>query len=221
MEFKELTQITGRYILQPNDYLFIQVSTFDPKISEFFNTSRSNTNVGTGSNSNFFMYVIDDEMNIDFPYAGKINLAGCNIAKAKEKIKKDLEPFVKDANLTVRLGSNYFTILGEVRSPGQKSMQKDQVTIFEALGMAGDLTGFGKKREIQIVRPAAKGKSKTYTVDITDKKLIDSEYYYIYPNDFIYVRPMRAKQFGVGESFSLGIVSSLLALMLTVITLTK
>lgn len=76
MEFKELTEITGKYILQTNDYLFIRVSTFDPKISEFFNTSQGNninsSNLQNGST--LFMYVIDDEMNIDYPYAGKINL---------------------------------------------------------------------------------------------------------------------------------------------------
>jgi polysaccharide export outer membrane protein len=221
MEFNQLSQITGKYILQSNDYLYIQVSTFDPRISEFFNAAQKSSSGSSGEDSNFSMYLIDDDMNIDFPYAGKINLAGCNIANAKEKIKKDLEPFVKDANIMVRLGSNHFTILGEVRSPGQKRMHKDQITIFEAIGMAGDLTVFGKKREIQIVRPIAMGISKTFTVDITDKKLINSEYYYVYPNDLIYIRPMRAKQFGLGESFSIGVLSSLLAFALTIFTLTK
>ncbi|TLX72426.1 sugar transporter [Labilibacter sediminis] len=219
MEFKELTEITGKYVLQPNDYLFIQVSTFDPKISEFFNPTRGGSMQG-GTN-NLFMYMIDDDMNIDFPYAGKINLKGCNIAQAKVRIKEDLKPYLSDANLIVRLGTNYFTILGEVRSPGQKSMNRDQITIFEAIGLAGDLTVFGKKRDVKIVRPMPNGKAKTFVVDITDHQIVDSEYYYIYPNDFIYVRPMKAKQWGLGESFSIGIITSLLALGLTITTLTK
>lgn len=219
MKFNELTEITGKYTLQPNDYLFIQVSTFDPKISEFFNPTRGN-NTQAGTN-NMFMYMIDDDMNIDFPYAGKINLSGCNLASAKEKIKEDLKPYLKDANLIVRLGTNNFTILGEVKNPGQKSMSRDQITIFEAIGLAGDLTPFGKKRDVKIVRPLTNGKSKTFTVDITDQKIVGSEYYYIYPNDFIYVRPMRAKQWGVGESFSIGIISSFLALGLTFMALTR
>ena len=214
MEFGELDQITGKYILQPNDYLYIRVSTFDPKISEFFNMQQGNINSSQMGNNTMFMYMIDDEMNIDFPYAGKINLKGCNLPKAKEKIKEELKPFIKDANLIVQLGTKSYVILGEVKSPGEKTMKKDQMTIFEAIGAAGDLTVFGKKREVKIVRQQPDGTTKTLEVDLTDHRIIGSEYYYIYPNDLIYVRPMRAKQFGIGESFSLGVLSSLLAFTL-------
>ena len=105
-------------------------------------------------------------MNVDFPYAGNINLAGCNILQAKDKVKEALKPYLKDANLIVKLGTNYFTILGEVRNPGQQRMSRDQITIFEAIGMAGDLTPVGKRKDIKIVRPTPDGKTKTMTVDI-------------------------------------------------------
>ncbi len=222
MEFNELTEITGKYILQPNDYLFIRVSTFDPKISEFFNSSQ-----GTSMNSSnlqgntMSMYLIDDDMNVDYPYAGKINLKNCNLFQAKEKIKDALKPFVKDANILVRLGTNSYTILGEVNSPGTQNMTKDQITIFEALGKAGDLTAYAKRKNITIVRPTPDGKTQTLEVDLTDHKIVGSEYYYIYPNDLIYVRPMRAKQFGIGESFSLGILSTILSFSVAIIALAK
>ena len=221
MEFGQLDQITGKYFLQPNDYLYIRVSTFDPKISEFFNTQQGRISSSQMGNNTMMLYMIDDDMNIDFPYAGKINLEGCNLPMAKEKIKKGLEPFVKDASFVVQMGTKSYVILGEVRSPGEKMMKKDQMTIFEAIGAAGDLTVFGKKREVKIVRPQPDGTTKTFEVDITDHRIIGSEYYYIYPNDLIYVRPMRAKQFGIGESFSLGVISSLLAFTLTILTLSK
>ncbi len=220
MEFNELTEITGKYILQPNDYLFIRVSTFDSKISDFFNAT-SGSNSSLTSSNNMYQYMIDDSMNIDFPYAGKINLKNCNIPKAKEKIKEALKPYVKDPNLIVRLGTNHFTILGEVSSPGVKSMNRDQITIYEALGMAGDLTVYGKRRDVKIVRPTMDGGTQTLEVDLTDKKLVGSEFYYIYPNDFIYVRPMRAKQWGIGETFSLGLLSTLLSFTITIIALTR
>ncbi len=220
VEYEAVTEITGKYTLQPNDYLFIQVSTFDPKLSEFFNTTQG-TGVNQSTQNNLFMYMVDDDMNIDFPYAGKINLKGCNLELAKEKIKADLKPYLKEFNLIVRLGSNSFTILGEVSSPGQHKMSKDQITIYEAIGIAGDLTAYGKKKDVKIVRPQADGTYKTFMVDITDHKIIGSDMYFIYPNDLIYVRPIRAKQLGIGESFSLGIFSSLLALALTIVTLTR
>lgn len=218
MEFTPATEITGKYVLQPNDYLFIHVTTPDPKLSEFFNAQQGG-NVNQSQGNTMFLYMIDDDMNIDFPYVGLINLKGANIFEAKEIIKAKLKPFLSDGNLIVRLGSNYFTLLGEVKSPGQKKMNRDQITIFEAIGMGSDLTVYGKKRDIRIIRPQPDGKTLNYTVDLTDERIIDSEYYYIYPNDVIYIRPMKAKMWGIGESVSLGILTSLLALTLTIMTI--
>ncbi len=217
-----ITEITGKYKLRPNDYLYIHISTFDPKISQFFNVSMgNNASMANNTGNTMFYYMIDDNFDIDYPYVGKINLRGCNIAQAKEKITKAIKPFVKDASVKVRLGSNSFTILGEVKSPGLKRMAKDQITIFEAIGLAGDLTVYGKRKKVQLVRSTPEGKYKKYIVDLTNEDIIASDYYYIYPNDLIYIRPMRAKQFGFGESISLRIFSSILSITLTIVTLTK
>ncbi|MBN2743875.1 MAG: polysaccharide biosynthesis/export family protein [Marinilabiliaceae bacterium] len=215
-----LTGVTDRYFLQPNDYLFIQVRTPDTKISEFFNaTSSGSSNMGQ-TTTRLYTYMIDDRMNVDFPYAGLINLSGCNMPMAKERIRKALEPYLKDAQVVVRLSNNSFSVLGEVRSPGVKTMHKDQITIFEAIASSGDLTPFGKRKKVILLRQTASG-SQTVMLDLTDKNIVDSDYYYIYPNDVLYVRPMRAKNWGIGESFSLGIITSALALYLTITSLTK
>lgn len=219
--YKKYTSITDKYYLRPNDYLYIHVRTPDPKLSEFFNQS-SSTNMGGGNNQNykFFYYLIDDSMNIDFPYVGKINLSGCNIKMAKERVKEALKPFLKDADLIIKLASNTCTILGEVRKPGVIKMEKDQITIFQAFAKAGDISPFGKKKKVKLVRQTPDGEV-TYIIDLTDKNIVNSEYYYIYPNDLLYVRPMKAKMWGIGESFSIGIIASVLALALTISTLIK
>ncbi|MCU4177174.1 polysaccharide biosynthesis/export family protein [Marinilabiliaceae bacterium N1Y90] len=217
--FDELESITDKYILQANDYLFINVTTPDPKISEFFNQTRSGT-ANTQQNQNFFYYQIDDQMNIDFPYVGDINLKGCNVKMGKAKVQEALKPYLKEYNLTFKLASNTFTALGEFRSQGVINMNKEQVTIFEAVALAGGTTPFGKIKQLSIMRQTENG-AVTHIVDLTDKNLINSEYYYIYPNDMLYVRPMKAKQFGIGESFSLGMLSAALALYLTLSTLIK
>ncbi len=222
MEFKDVEQITNKYFLQPNDYLYIRVSTFDPNLSEFFNAGQvRGGNMNASGQNTMFMYMIDDDMNIDFPYAGIINLKGCNLPMAKEKIEADLKPFVKEAEVMVKLGTKSFIILGEVGSPGVQRMDKDQLNIFEALGVSGDITVHGKKKDVKIIRPYPDGTTKTFHVDITDHRIIGSEYYYIYPNDIIYVRPMRAKQLGIGEAFNLGIITSFLAFGLSIYALTK
>ncbi|MBN2167256.1 MAG: polysaccharide biosynthesis/export family protein [Marinilabiliaceae bacterium] len=219
--FDSLTTITDKYYLQTNDYLYINISTADPKLSEFFNTRGSSSMSGGGqSNTRFLYYMIDDQMNIDFPFAGKINLAGCNIPMAKEKIKTALLPFLKEANIVVKLANAQFTALGEVRSQGIINMQKDQITIFEAIAQVGGITPYGKTKKIKLLRQTQSGE-KTYVFDLTDKNIVNSDYYYVYPNDLIYIRPMKAKNWGVGESFSLGVISGLLAFTLTIISLTK
>ncbi|WP_430810957.1 MULTISPECIES: polysaccharide biosynthesis/export family protein [unclassified Carboxylicivirga] len=214
------TNITDKYFLMPNDYLFINVSTPDPKLSEFFNQSSSSGGGNAQRNQNFFYYQIDDSMNIDFPYVGKINLAGCNVKMGKTRVQEALKPFLKEYNLTFKLASNTFTALGEFRKQGVQTMQKEQVTIFEAVAMAGGTTPFGKKRKMKLVRQLPDG-PVTYEVDLTDKNIVNSEYYYIYPNDLLYVRPMRAKQLGIGESFSLGLITTALALYLTLDAIIK
>lgn len=212
-----LESITERYFLQVNDLLFIQVSTPDPKVSSFFNAQSSGTSQNA-SNQNFFYYPIDDRMEIDFPYAGKINLSGCNVKMAKERVREAVAPFLQDFTLTVRLASNSFTALGEVGSPGVHTMNKDQITILEALAIAGDFKVYAKRKDIKLLRKTPQG-TQTYTIDITDERIVNSEYYYVYPNDVIYVRPMKAKNWGIGESISFGLVTSLLALTLTIRTL--
>ena len=218
--YKKYTSITDKYYLRPNDYLYVHVRTPDPKLSTFFNQSSSANMGGNNSNNKFFYYLIDDSMDIDFPYVGKINLAGCNIFMAKEKVKEALKPFLKDADLIVKLASNTFTVLGEVGSPGVIDMKKEQITIFEAFAMAGDIKSFGKKKKVKLVRQTKDGEV-TYVIDLTDKNIVNSEYYYIYPNDLLYVRPMKAKMWGIGESFSIGIITSVLALAITISTLIK
>lgn len=213
--YSDLTSITERYILRPNDQLYIQVNTSNPKLSDFFNPSRSSGGGNTQQNQSLYTYLIDDSMNIDFPFVGKVNLEGCNLQQAREKMGKVLIPFVSDAHVKLRLASNSFVILGEVGSPGRINMGKEQITIYEAIALAGDVRSFGKRKEIKIVRPDGDG-YKTFFVDITDNNIVGSDEYYIYPNDLIYVRPMKAKSFGIGETFSFGIISSVLALYLTI-----
>jgi polysaccharide export outer membrane protein len=217
--YSELTSITERYILRPNDQLFIQVNTSNPKLSEFFNPSRSGGS-GSQQNQSLYTYPIDDNMDIDFPFVGKINFEGCTLQEARDKMEEVLVPFVNDAHVKLRLANNSFVILGEIGSPGRIEMGKEQITIYEAIALAGDVRTFGKRKEIKIVRPDGDG-YKTFFVDITDNSIVGSDEYYVYPNDLIYVKPMKAKSFGIGETFSLGIVSSLLALYLTIQALTR
>ncbi len=218
-KFGKPESITGKYILMPNDQLYIHVSTSNPKLSEYFNPSR-NIIAGAQQSTALYTYPIDDNMDIDFPFVGKINLQGCNNATAKQRITQALEPFLSDAQVTVRLLNASFVAIGEFGRPGRIDMGKEQITIYEAVGLAGEIKPYGKKRKVKIVRPTPAG-SVFYYIDLTDKNLVDSDLFYIYNNDVIYVRPMKARAWGIGESFSFGVAGSVLAIYLTIQALTK
>ena len=217
VEFDAQDNITDRYYLQPNDYLYINVKSPDEKISMIFNPMQSSSYSSSINNTEvqrYYNYMIDDSMRIDFPFVGKIDLTGCNMKMAKDKIRSVLQNYVSEFSLTVRLATNSYSVLGEVNKQGVYTMSRDQVTILSAIANAGGFTSYARRGEVKIVRQEANGKSKVYTLDLTDDDIINSDLYYVYPNDVLYVRPMRIKMFGWGETFSLTLVSSLVTLYL-------
>ena len=218
--YGELEVIVDKYKLMPNDQLFVNVYTSNPKLSEYFNPGRMGSSGGNVQNLSLYAYIIDDEMNIDFPFVGKINLSGCTRKDAKERIYEALKPFLSDAQVTVRLYNSTFIALGEFGRVGAISMGKEQITIFEAVALAGDIKPIGKKKKVQIMRPTPEG-AQIYYVDLTDRNIIDSEQYYIYCNDVIYVRPMKARAFGISETFSFGVIGSVLAFTLSIFAFSK
>jgi len=218
--YGELDGITNKYKLRPNDQLFIHVSTSNTRYSEYFNSGRNNSSNISTQNLLLFSYIIDDEMNIDFPFVGKINLSGCTITDAKERILKSLHYFLSDAQITIRLYNASFIALGEFGRTGRIEMGKEQITIFEAVALAGDIKFYGKKKKVMVTRPTPEG-AISYFVDLTDRNILDSEQYYIYNNDLIYVRPMKARAWGIGETFSFGFLGSVLALTISILAITK
>ena len=216
--YKELESITNKYILRTNDQLYIYISTTDNRLSEYFNPNRSSSSGNVSQTFSMFTYLIDDNMDIDFPFVGKINLNGCTLSEAKQRVIESLEPFLDDAQITMRIYNSSFVAIGEFGRVGKIDMSKEQITIFEAVALAGDIKSHGKRKEVQITRPMPEG-TITYFVDLTDRNIVDSDKYYVYSNDIIYVRPMKAKSWGFGESFSLGAFSSTIGVLSSTLAL--
>lgn len=212
--------ITESYLIRTNDYLFIQVMTPNSDVQQFYNimggssmgTSSSTTQTG---GSRFTSYMVDDEGKIDFPNVGLVEVGGMTRKAAKAKLETILKGHISDFTLQVHLSNTHFTLLGEAKA-GNYPMIKDQMTIWEALGESGDLTTYSKRQKIKIIRPMPNGKSKITEVNLTDLSLLDSQESYIYPNDIIYVEPLRSKMFGFGETFSLGILTSVITFYLLI-----
>lgn len=225
-EYSKAQVITEKYKIQTNDYLYIRVITDDPKVTAYYNLTGGSENSGSNymmqsqMGSKFTSYLVDDKGEIDFPSLGKIEIRGLTRSEVKLKLAAILKTQIDNFTLMVELTNTHFTILGEANA-GIYQMPKDQINIYEALAMSGDLKTYSKRKQIKIIRPTIDGTSIVKIIDLTDRNLLDSEESYIYPNDIIYVEPIKAKMFGLGETFSLGMVSSIISLSLLVLNLLK
>ena len=179
---------TISYRIQPNDNLFIRVFSSEETTNAFFNLSQANTYLNSEIAVDMGSYTVDEEGRIGFPYVGEVEVAGKTIAEIRETMQEIISEYDEQTSVFVKLVNRQITVLGEVSRPGRYTISKDHVTIFEALGYAGDLTDFGNRKKVHIVRNV-NGKKEVYKVDLTDKSLLFSDKYNLLPNDIVYVQP--------------------------------
>jgi polysaccharide export outer membrane protein len=137
-------------------------------------------------------YSVDKNGNISVPILGEIYVQDLSMDEINKIILEKVEEYIKDPTIIVKLANFRITLLGEIRSPGIYTSYNNQISIFQALSMGGDVTDYGNRKNVLLIRPAKNG-SSTIRIDLTDKNLIASEYYYLKPNDLIYVEPMKSK----------------------------
>lgn len=197
--------VEPKYIrLQPDDKISIVVNSQNPKLTALFNLPVANRTLGSSSSSTsssggqVAAYAIDKDGNIDFPVLGTLHIAGMTREEVRSFIKNELvsQNLVNDAIVTVEYANLQVSVLGEVSSPGKYDINRDNLTILDALSMAGDLTINGKRNNVYVLRNE-NGKQVSYTVDLLSaKELYSSPVYFLQQNDVIYVEPnaMRARQ---------------------------
>ncbi len=160
--------------------------------------------------------------NIEYPYLGQIEVGGLTLFEVNTKIQQRVDKYLESASVFVKLVNRNITVLGEVNSPGQKLMVKNQLTIFEALGTAGDITDYGNRRNVKIIREFPTGK-EIAELDLTDPNLIYSPFYYILPHDIVYVEHS-SKVYGAKNmpyAAPITIAASLLSIVLLTLNLIK
>lgn len=193
--------------VQPKDQISILVSSKDPQLAALFNLPRAQYQIGSesseSSSGQISGYTLDTEGYIDFPVLGRLYVAGMTKSEIASFIKKRLmdENLINDPVVTVEFMNLYYSILGEVNNPGKYMITKDQITLLEALSMAGDLTIYGKRDAIFVVREE-NGQRVTHWVDLRTQDLFHSPVYYLKQNDVIYVQPnkVRAGQSTINEN---------------------
>lgn len=206
-----MTSVTpAAYKLMPHDNLFIRVVTPDPQWSSLFNVMP----VGAGGSvteesARLYGYPVDDNGFIEIPFVGKVMVAGKTLAEIKTELDVIFKNYVTDASITIRLVNNYISVIGEVSIPGQYPITKDRLTILEAISLAGDLTVYGDRQKLLLIRPSPYG-PMIKDISLSDRSILSSEYYYVMPNDIIYAQPVKGRPFQVN--------SSIYSLFLTTIT---
>lgn len=222
-------------IIQPKDMLSIIVSTKDPELAAMFNMSVQANRAGVPvesykSNQYLSGYVVDNNGDIDFPVLGKIHAAGLSRWALQEKIAQELteRDLLKDMVVTVEFMNFKVSVLGEVKNPGTYSIEGDKVTILEAIAMAGDLTIYGLRNEVYVIREE-NGERQNFKLDLRSKDIFNSPAYYLRQNDIIYVQPneVRAGQSTINQnsvrsiSLWLSITSLLTSISILVVNLVK
>ena len=180
------------YKLQAGDVLNIRVQSVQPVLSDIFNVPGPQTINSDPGSLYLTGYPIDDNGNITLPTVGRVKLQGLSMDQAQALLQQKVTAYVRDANVLIKLLSFKITVLGEVKAPGRYFIYNPQATIFEALGMAGDLTEFGNRENIKLVRQTPKG-TEVVLLNLTDANLLQSPYYYLLPNDALYVEPLKAR----------------------------
>lgn len=212
--------------IRPEDKLTISVTCKEPQIAQLLNPIESNRNVtqgsgkGTSSNGRTIPYTVDSDGNIDFPLLGKIHIEGLTRLQVAEKIKKLIisENIVSDPTVYVEFNNLHYSVLGEVNSPGNYAISDDHLTLLDALAQAGDLTIFGRRDKVYVIRETA-GKRTKHVVDLRSQELFNSPVYYLQQNDVVYVEPngTRAGQASVNENNwkSVGLWMSVASLLMS------
>lgn len=208
-------------VLKADDKLSISVSASDNEAALPFNlpvvSYTANGTVVSGA-VQLQTYLISQQGSIQFPELGALKLAGLTRLQAERLLREKLTPFLVDPIVNIRILNFKFTVLGEVKNPGSYPLSNERLTILEALGMAGDLTVFGTRKNVLLIRETNRQKSH-HRIDLTSAKLFDSPVYYLQQNDVIYVEPNQPKINSSTNSSTNGIILSAVSLLLTIISI--
>ncbi len=215
------------YRLQTNDLLSISIKAIDPKLVDIFNPSGGQSAAATGEQSSYLNgYSVDDHGNIRLPILGELNVLGYTTEEVRTKIEKLLfeKYFKSEAGIfvVVKMTGFRYTINGEVGNTGTITLFQDKVNIMEAIANAGDITVTGDRKDVKVIRTFPQG-SETFSIDLTDDNAVNSPAFFLQPNDYIYVKPLKQKTWGTGKTGieSLTTIITILSLATTTFLLLK
>ena len=220
--------------IMPKDILTVTVNTTVPEAAVPFNLPLAPANTGSINTTQLTYgaglqnYIVDNAGNIEFPVLGTLHVAGLTRVQVQNLIKSKIYPqFLKEEPvINVRFQNYKISVLGEVARPGSFTATNEQCTLFDALAMAGDLTIYGKRENVMLIREYADGSKAVYRINLQDKDLVlNPQIYYLQQNDVLIIEPnktkARAAGIGSSETFTISIISTLISVATLIITATR
>lgn len=206
--------------IQPDDLLSITVTSLNPESNMLFNVGvlmpsgdRANTVVSNPVNEN---YLVDKDGFINYPVIGKISLNRLTKQEAVDKLAALVSEYVKDPIVNIRFTNFKVTVIGEVQKPASFVIPTEKITVLEALGMAGDMTAYGKRENVMVIREKD-GMRTAARLNLNDKAVLSSPYYYLQQNDVVYVEPYKTKAIQADTNpRTFSIISSALSLAVVI-----
>ena len=210
--------------IMPKDQITISVNTTTPEASVPFNLLLQNAytqgHTVSYSSSMLMPYLVDNDGYINFPIVGKLKVGGLTKAEAEQLVTEKIRPYMAESEnpvVTVTMASYSVSVLGEVNHPGTFQVSREKITILEALAQAGDLTIYGVRDRVKLIREDATGKKSIETLNLCDANIINSPYYYLQQNDVVYVEPnkIKAQNSKVGQTTTLWFSATSILVSLT------
>ena len=186
--------------IMPKDQLTISVNTVNPEASLPYNLLLQNSytqgRILSTTGGTLMPYLVDNEGYINFPVVGRLKVSGLTKSECENMILEKIRPYMAETEnpvVTVRMSSYSVSVIGEVARPGSFQVAREKITILEALAQAGDLTIYGVRDKVKLIREDATGKKEIHTLDLTNANIVNSPYYYLQQNDIVYVEPNKVK----------------------------
>ena len=217
----DTTKVNYSPVLKPDDQLSILVSSMDMEAAMPFNLPAASFNtsgLSTNGNPQLQTYLIAQNGTIEFPQLGNIHVAGLTRLEVIALFKEKLTPLLRDPVITVQIVNFKVTVLGEVKKPGTYPVKNERITVVEAIGLAGDMSLWGVRSNVLVIRETELG--KTYNrIDLTTADMFNSPVYYLQQNDVVYIEPNSPRVNNAATSATTGIIISVTGLIITIISI--
>jgi polysaccharide export outer membrane protein len=185
------------YRVHIGDNLYIKVNSLEDK-NNYFEKDDNYNNYYTESGIYLNSFTVNDSGFVQFSLIGKIKVDNLTTTEIQKILQSRVDEYIKNTVVIVKLANFRISMMGEFKNPGKYLVYQDKITIFEAIAMAGDMTDFAKRNKVLLARQSEKG-IKTYRINLNDYSILESDFYYLMPNDLVYVEPLKGKQFAFSE----------------------